>query len=52
MDSITNPVVTYRQIRLAFSRNHEAVMEKAQKDAFNASQDPIEAAVTAISPLL
>ncbi len=41
----TNPIVTYRQIDQAFNKNHEAVMEGAQQEAFNATQDPLESAM-------
>jgi len=45
MASKTNPIVTYRQIDQAFNKNHEAVMESAESEAFNAASDPIEAGV-------
>src|SRR2546426_5948569 len=41
----TNPIVTYRQIDQAFNKNHETVMEGAQREAFNATQDPLESAM-------
>lgn len=41
----TNPIVTYRQIDLAFNKNHEAVMESAQNEALNATNDPLETAM-------
>ncbi|MGH9969565.1 MAG: hypothetical protein ACREBG_17460 [Pyrinomonadaceae bacterium] len=45
----TNPIVTYRQIDQAFNRNHEAVMESAQNEALNATNDPLEAAMMMVS---
>jgi hypothetical protein len=41
----TNPIVTYRQLDQAFNKNHEAVMESAQHEALNATNDPPEAAM-------
>jgi hypothetical protein len=41
----TNPIVTYRQINEAFNKNHEAVMQNAEKEASKATEDPLELAM-------
>jgi len=45
MRNVINPIVTYQQIDQAFNKNHEAVMEKAQDEAINVTNDPLEAAM-------